>query len=73
MNHDPYARLSDTALLEAQGAMRLRAWDAPKSLEGTMNDAHARWAEEWCQLSAAVRRRGLLPLDIARATAQADV
>ena len=73
MTHDPFARLPDAVLLEAQRAMRIKAWEAPKSLEGTYNDAHARWADEWCQLSTEVQRRGLVPLAVAKTAAQGDV
>lgn len=60
--HDPFARLSHVELLRCEHEMHLRAWDAPKSLEGAYNDAHARWGEEWATLHREVKRRGLVPL-----------
>lgn len=60
--YDPFARHSDDELLRREQEMHLRAWDAPKSLEGSMNDAHARWGNEWCQLYREVKRRGLTSL-----------
>lgn len=59
--HDPLARYSDVELLRREREMRLKAWDAPKSLEGNYNDAQARWGDEWAQLHQEARRRGLQP------------
>ena len=61
--------LSDAALLEAERAMRIQAWLAPKALGGDMHnptimpgcDAHARWGAEWAELHRECRRRGLSP------------
>lgn len=58
---DPFARYDDDRLLQAERDMRAKAWNAPKSLPGTYNDAHARFGEAWIQLHQEVRRRGLKP------------
>ena len=55
------ARFSDAELLQQERAMRMKAWDAPKSIPGAYNDAHARFADEWCQLHREAKRRGLSP------------
>ena len=56
-----FENLSDELLLQEERHMRVKAWDAPKSLPGTYNDAHARFGAEWCELHREVRRRGLTP------------
>ena len=59
--HDPFARFSDAELLQRERDMRMKAWDAPKSIPGNYNDAHARFGYEWCELHREVKRRGLSP------------
>jgi hypothetical protein len=58
-HHNLLGRYSDEEILHREQEMRQRAWDAPKSLEGTLNDAHARWGEEWANLYREARRRKL--------------
>ena len=53
--------MTDAELLDAEWAMRQKAWDAPKSLPGTYNDAFARFGEAWCDLHREAIRRGLSP------------
>ena len=51
--------MTDEELMQAERAMRVRAWDAPKSLPGAYSDAHDRFGKEWAELHRECRRRGL--------------
>lgn len=71
-HHNPHFRMSDDELLAAENAMQLKAWNSPRSTEGSMSDAHARFGAEWGRLHTEVKRRGLTPKPMARDLPKSD-